>query len=337
MNVPMENIKNNPIDVVITWVDGEDPKHRAKRTQFLTGKKENKFKDVAGETRYNQVGEIYYCIASIIRFAPWVNKIYIVTDEQDPKVDTFINKHFPNCTIPIEIIDHKVIFKGYEEYLPTFNSLTITSMLWRIPNLSEHFILFNDDVVLLRETKEEDYFANGKIVLYGENWIPTFMAETSIALQTLVRKLSGRKALLSFKKFMLNAAYALNQSKFIRLRHTPHAFRKSIFQKFYDEHPQLLVNNIKHRFRNKEQYSSAELHHLLAVKQGEAILPFRKDKDVIVSPFQYQLEDSKKLLKSIQDNTGYLYFCANSLDQSSPEIIDEVNNWMHNIIGLSKE
>ena len=102
------------IDVVITWVDGEDPHHREKRQSFLTKKKENKRKDIAGETRFNQVGEIYYCIASIIKYASWVNKIYIVTDEQNPHADEFVKKFFPESTIPIEIIDHKVIFSDFD-------------------------------------------------------------------------------------------------------------------------------------------------------------------------------------------------------------------------------
>lgn len=330
----MKNATNLMIDAVITWVDGEDPIHQAKRAQFLTKKKENKFKDVAGATRYNQVGEIFYCIASILRFAPWINKIYIVTDAQDPKVDDFIKKHFPNNNTPIEIVDHKVIFKGYEEHLPTFNSLSITSMLWRIPGLSEHFILFNDDVILQKEAKIEDFFVNGKSVLYGESWIPTLAAEATIAFQTFIRKLSGRKALLSFKKFMLNAAYLAKQKKFIRLRHTPHPFQKSIFQNYYEAKPEHLVNNIKHRFRNKEQYSSAELHHLLATKQGKVISPLRKNKDVIISPFKYDLEGIKKELQQIKENPNYLYFCANSLDQASPEVIKEVISWMNEVIGL---
>lgn len=325
------------IDAVITWVDGEDPKHQAKRARFLTQKKEHKRKDVAGETRFNQVGEIYYCIASIMRFAPWIHKIYIVTDEQDPKVDEFVKKHFPENNIPIEIIDHKVIFEGYEDCLPTFNSLSITSMLWRIPGLSEQYILFNDDVMLLRDTAIEDYFVDGRIVLYGEKWIPTFVAETTIALQTAFRRLQGKKPLLSFKKFMLNAAYAVQQKRILRLCHTPHAFLKSVFSDFYEANPALLANNVKHRFRNQEQYSAAELHHLLATEQGKTVLPIRRERDVILSPYKYSLDGLKKELRKIQSNPNYLYFCVNSLDQSSPECIEEVSRWMNNIIGLTEQ
>ena len=37
-------------------------------------------------SRYNQVGEIEFVIKSIIKFAPFINNIFIVTDGQSPKI-----------------------------------------------------------------------------------------------------------------------------------------------------------------------------------------------------------------------------------------------------------
>ena len=100
------------IDAVITWVDGDDPRHRAKRQQFGTQRQFSE-ENVAGDTRFKSLGEIFYCVASINRFAPWINKIYIVTDEQNPNLEPFLEHHFPEGYIPMEIVDHKVIFRGY--------------------------------------------------------------------------------------------------------------------------------------------------------------------------------------------------------------------------------
>ncbi len=325
---------NDKIDAVITWVDGNDPAHQAKRAKFLTHKRENTLKDVAGETRFNQVGEIYCCIASILRFAPWINKIYIVTDNQDPHVEDYINKYFPENKIPVEVVDHKVIFEGYEKYLPTFNSLSITSVLWRIPNLSERFILFNDDVMLQRPVSPKDFYDNDKIVLYGRKWVSTAETRASLVLQTFVRRIVGKKQLLSFKKFMYNAARVAHASHFVRLGHTPHAFFKSVFSDFFSTHSQCLENNICHRFRNKEQYSSAELHHLLATKQGRAVTELRSKSVATLSPYMYDIEGLKAELKKIKEDTQILFFCVNSLDQASPEHIEVVNAWMHDMISL---
>lgn len=328
---------NNKIDAVITWVDGNDPVHQAKRAQFLTNKRENARKDVAGETRFNQVGEIYCCIASILRFAPWINKIYIVTDNQDPHVEDYIKIHFPENKIPVEVVDHKVVFEGYEKHLPTFNSLAITSVLWRIPGINERFILFNDDVMLQRPVTPEDFYSDNKIVLYGRRWISVNETRITLVVQTLMRRLVGKKALLSFKKFMYNAARVTQSARFVRLDHTPHAFFKSVFSEFYAANPQCLEDNVRHRFRNKEQYSAAELHHLLAVKQGRADVALRKKCGVTLSPYMYDIEGLKKELQKISEDAQCLYFCVNSLDQSSPEHIDIVNAWMHNVLSLKAE
>lgn len=324
------------IDVVITWVDGEDPHHREKRQSFLTKKKENKRKDIAGETRFNQVGEIYYCIASIIKYASWVNKIYIVTDEQNPHADEFVKKFFPESTIPIEIIDHKVIFKGYEQYLPTFNSITITSMLWRIPGLNEHFILFNDDIILQKEAKIADFYKNGKSVLYGY-WHRSWTTKISLVLQTIGRKIVCKKPLLSFKRVMLNAANIINAPRIIRLRHSPHTFRKSVFQEFFEAHPEWLIHNIKHRFRNKTQYSAAELYYLLAISQDKAVLPLLRGKDAFISPSRYSNEELKKQLAEFANNPEIFCFCVNSLDQATPEAIDITTAWMGDVIGINRK
>ena len=328
---------NDKIDAVITWVDGNDPVHQAKRAQFLTNKRENARKDVAGETRFNQVGEIYCCIASILRFAPWINKIYIVTDDQNPHVDDYIKQYFPENKIPVEIVDHKVVFEGYEKYLPTFNSLAITSVLWRIPGLSERFILFNDDVMLQRAVSPDDFYLNDKIVLYGRRWISVHETRITLVLQTLMRRLVGKKALLSFKKFMYNAARVTQSTRFVRLDHTPHAFFKSVFSEFYAANPQCLEDNVRHRFRNKEQYSAAELHHLLAVKQGRVVAELCSKSVVTLSPYMYDIEGLKAELKKIKENPQIRFFCVNSLDQASPEHIEVVNAWMHDVISLKMD
>ena len=87
-----------------------------------------------------------------------VKKIYIVTDRQDPHLDRPLAEALPEGHIPMEIIDHKVIFRGYEEYLPTFNSRAIETLIWRIPGLSERFLLMNDDFMFIGKAIPEDVF-----------------------------------------------------------------------------------------------------------------------------------------------------------------------------------
>src|SRR5690606_2257866 len=109
---------------------GGDPVHAAKLDAYLEsiGRKRT---GAASNARFHNAGEIDYCITSIFKFAPWIRKVFIVTDQQVP---AFINK-LANTPYEsrVKIVDHKDVFAGYEENLPTFNSSSILSMLWRIP------------------------------------------------------------------------------------------------------------------------------------------------------------------------------------------------------------
>ena len=177
------------IDIVIPWVDGADPVHFAKRLKH-TEENEGDFEDVGGASRFSSIGEIFYCILSINIFAPFVRKIFIVTDGQDPKIETHIAEALPGGHIPMEIIDHKVIFRGYEDYLPTFNSRAIEAMIWRIPGLSERFILMNDDFIITGKVSPEDFFQGEKTVCYAKMY-PTWWARLMRALRPSKRGINA--------------------------------------------------------------------------------------------------------------------------------------------------
>ena len=155
------NLSQKPkIDAVILWVNGNDKKHQDKILKFVKNK--NLVKNKAFRTRYDQVNEIKYTIDSLLKFAPFLRKIHLITDNQKPD---FINKKNKDKYNKIFLVDHKKIFEGYQEYLPTFNCRSIETCMYRTPGLSEHFIYLNDDFFLIRHTKIEDFFRAGLPVL----------------------------------------------------------------------------------------------------------------------------------------------------------------------------
>ena len=87
-------------------------------------------------------------VKSILKFAPFVRKIFIVTDSQKPSFSGLEDLIVSN---KVKVVDHKEIFKGYEKYLPTFNIRSIDAVLHRIEGLSEMFVYFNDDVFLINK------------------------------------------------------------------------------------------------------------------------------------------------------------------------------------------
>ena len=158
------------VDAVITWVDGSDPAHEQKRDHYLTQARAQSQAPLhdngTNPHRWVCSDELNFCVRSIANHAPWVRRIWIVTDSQIPVLaplpDEFAAK--------ISIVDHREIFVGHEDALPTFNSLSIETMLWRIPELSEHFLYFNDDVFLTAPVIIADFFAANGPVLRGK-WV----------------------------------------------------------------------------------------------------------------------------------------------------------------------
>ena len=136
------------IDFVILWVDGGDEKWLAEKNRY-SQKKADYSSDV---NRFRDFDNLQYWFRAVEKFAPWVNNIYFITWGHLPK---WLNVNAPK----LRIINHRDYMP--EEYLPTFNSNAIELNLHRIPELSEHFVLFNDDMFLLDYVEPEDFFIDG--------------------------------------------------------------------------------------------------------------------------------------------------------------------------------
>lgn len=328
--VPTKN-RSYPIDAVITWVDGNDKQHKAKRMKYGNSAM-FKAEDVAGSTRFTSVGEIFYCVASIHRFAPWINKIYIVTDGQDPHVKSFIEKNFSR-QIPIEIVDHKTIFRGYEEFLPTFNSISIESLTWRIPGLSEHYIEFNDDFMLAAPAMPEDFFtSDGKVVCYGKKY-SSLLVRIS---RTVKRRWNGEKK-VTFKETMLNAATLLGERWFfIKIYHTPRALLKSIYQEFFNAHCDILKKNISYRFRSHKQFNAEEIQYMLLYNSKRCILQSAHENLLYIKP-KRKVRYTQKKLQLFEKRESAKFACINSLDNTSCEIQEKIIAWMQQRIGVKKK
>lgn len=318
-------IETPVIDVVIAWVDGDDPAHAKKRSLYNTDKSESKHEDVGGSSRFRSLGEIRYCIESINIFAPFVRKIFIITDGQDPDLEDTMKGRFPEGHIPMQIVDHKVIFKGYESYLPTFNSRSIETMLWRTPGLSEHFILMNDDFVLTGPVTPEHFFKGDTTICYAK-WYRTFWARFLRAMRPMKK---GHKR-ISFKDSMLNAADILNiKGRFMYLGHTPRALRRSFYEDFFRNREDIMTRNICHRFRHKEQYNSQELFYLSEHQAGRCQVICTDDVLSYLIPKRNSRYIERKL-RQFDRKPDNVFCCINSLSLASEADQQKVLEWVKN-------
>ena len=319
-----------PIDAVITWVDGDDPVHRAKRRKY--GNSDFfQSEDVAASTRFSNLGEIFWCVASLNRFAPFLRKIYIVTDEQDPHLETFLEKTFPDGYIPVEIVDHRTIFKGYEQYLPTFNSITLETMTWRIPGLSDHYIEFNDDLMLCAPVQPSDFFAeDGSPLCYATRY--------NLFWAWITRKIKPKRhgrTKVTFKGSMMNGAFVAGRKwSFFKLDHTPKALSRAFFEQFYREHPDLMLRNIQHRFRHADQFTPQEVHYLSLHRQGRCkVLPV-KGNLFFLQPKPKPHYVARKLAK-LRQSTNCKFCCFNSIDLASDADRSHILDWIEERLGIS--
>lgn len=306
---------NFPIDAVILWVDGDDPEWKARCEAARGGNPLTRRNDVGGELRFRQMREIDWCVASINKFAPFIRKIFIITDNQNPHLENTVGKWFAN-PIPVEIVDHKVIFRGYEQYLPVFQCRALELMMHRIPGLSEHFVYFNDDFLLSNQVNIEDWFSkNGGVVEYG-NWMPNFLLDI---LHFLKPKKDGLKQ-VGFKDTMMNGAKLLGFHRTLIMRHNPHALLKSAGEKLISEYPQVVEINCRDKFRTSTQFNVQEARQLIAYREGMLELRSAKGKVLFLKPFAdrpFYLRNHLKKYMAVEPLPKFM--CINSLAMADPD------------------
>lgn len=266
------------IDVVITWVDGNDPSYRKSKYRILQQEpatQEAQLVTGRDDTRFLDNGELRFCIVSIRIFAPWIRRIYLVTDNQTP---AFLSKKIMD-TLNISVVDHKDIFKDYTDILPTFNNRTIETALWRIPGISERFIYFNDDFILTRDVSPEDFYSGDKVILRGEwnsfiNYSPLRL-KLNDYFSLFMRKIGVTRSMHLLQQ-ILSAKYAGFMDKYYRAPHVPHPIRKSTLETYFERHPEHFSRNISYKIRNKNQFSAIFLANHLEIKANNALF---KDAD----------------------------------------------------------
>lgn len=148
------------VDVVFTYVNGYDPEFIKLKNSYINDKNKRYNPDI----RSKGINEIIYSVNTVIKFIPWIRKIFIVTPNQIPPID----KKLIESGKVIIVDQNKIIDK---KYLPTFNSDVIESYLHNIPELSEIFLYNNDDMMHLNNIYRSDIYEinNDKIKLKIKN------------------------------------------------------------------------------------------------------------------------------------------------------------------------
>ena len=187
--------------------------------------------------RFRDNAELKYSLRSIDLYAPWLNKVYIITDQQIPQwIDTS----------SVTIVDHEDIFPS-NVAKPVFNSNVIELCMHRIPGLQEHFIAFNDDMMLSAPVYPRDFFSDtGKPIMWvvKEN-AKKFLESVSEYHADSERQRATNRTLRIF----IDAYQTIPPYK---LKHTPKPWTVSGMHCFWDEFHSFVQESLQYRLRNEK-------------------------------------------------------------------------------------
>ncbi|WP_201547290.1 capsular polysaccharide biosynthesis protein [Psychrobacter sp. Pi2-1] len=315
----MKQPSENTLDIVIAWVDGADPVLKRKRGQYKPTKEVAS--DAITDTRFASDDEIYYNIASIIKYVPFCRHIYIVTDQQKPAfVDEFAKQGICSAD-KIRIIDHKDIFSGYEQFLPTFNSTSIETMVWNIKGLSDYFIYMNDDFFFNQPVKMDEFLDDEKIIIHG-HWQKKIVLNTKMKYRQLLNKFLETPIQPKYTTAQMLGSIPLKTNQFFKIHHYPHIVDKSILSSYLLSNLTFLESQIKHRFRDISQFDPISLANHLSIQKNQAVL--KPDLNLNYLKNEYSVE---KFIKNLDDES-IKYGCIQSMDLLSEGFSQKVNKAM---------
>ncbi|GIL34748.1 stealth family protein [Phycicoccus sp. DTK01] len=229
-----------PIDLVYTWVDGTDPAWGRRRAETLG---EAYHAESSSSARYLSRDELRYSLRSVDQYAPWVRKIFVVTDDQRP---AWLVDH-PR----VEVVDHREVFER-ASWLPTYNSHAIESQLHHIEGLSEHFLYLNDDMFFGRPVVPNAFFhANGLSMHFPS--MSRIPQGPITGLDTPVDAACKNNRALLERDF----GPVIVQS----MQHVPYALRRSVLEEMQERYPQAYEVTAASRFRSPSDHSFTSSFH----------------------------------------------------------------------------
>lgn len=325
------------IDFVIAWVDGNDPKWQEEKAKYQG-------KQLSTINRYRDWDNLVYLFRGIEQYAPWVNKVYLVTCGQIP---TWLNLDNPKLVL----INHEDYID--KTYLPTFSSHPIELNFHKIKDLSEQFVYFNDDMFLTKKTKPTDFFKKGlprdeyvenNIIADGNN--DSFPYILLNNMDVINHHFNKRQCFKKHFFHYFNIKYGINNLRTFFLQpwyrysgfqnpHVPSSFLKSTLETVWKVEENRLNEVCKHRFRSKEDVNQY-LFRYWQLCEGNFV-PRRTS----FSKVFHVEANNTKLLKAIRNQTYHL-ICINDNDininfeQAKKEINEEFRRILPNQSSFEK-
>ena len=240
-----------PVDAVYLWVDGHEPAWQERRELRARSMSQTPAGDALSPVRFEQSDELRYSLRSLVRYAPWIRRIFIVTDQQRPA-------WLLEDPGTLDLVDHRDILPL--DHLPTFNSHAITAAVHRIDDLADRFLLFNDDMLLGRPVDPEDFFfANGATKFF-----------TSRSALPAGPRREGESPLIAARKHSRDIIHQrTGLAPGFGFKHSPYAMDRELLEELERDVPEW-KSTMASPFRSGEDIVPEWLHHYLGFHHRRA-------------------------------------------------------------------
>lgn len=155
-------------DIIVTYLNERDEQWRKdyeywKNKEIEEGKQEPTNRQAFGKERAREWDCFKYWFRGVEKNCPWVNKIFLIV-QNERHVPKWLDRNNPK----LRIVYHDEFIP--KELLPTFNALTIGMYIANIPDLSDNYVMSDDDYYFLNPIKENRFFRDG-IPVHKDNSI----------------------------------------------------------------------------------------------------------------------------------------------------------------------
>ena len=240
------------IDAVYLWVDATDPTWLRRKAKF---EKSKVSPGSNSASRFRQFGELQTSIKLLGKNAPFIRKVFIVTDYQKPDLSMLGELPFE-----VEVVFHDSFID--EKFLPTYSSRALAANLHRIPGLAERFLYLNDDTFVAAPATPQTWFTQEGVRLrYSKTAMPP---KSRLATSEAVYNARWATVELAATKGWLE-----NPGQ---MEHGAHPMMKSVMQELWKTFPEELEQTTSARFRTPNGILPEWLHNLAALATGRAEL-----------------------------------------------------------------
>ncbi|MBD5214017.1 MAG: glycosyl transferase [Bacteroidales bacterium] len=321
-----EKSLSDKIDIVIPWVNPSDLKWQEDKSKY-SGIPFNPIS--ADEKFYRDWNTLLYLFRSIEANMPWINKVHFLTYGHVPE---WLNLDNPKLLVH----NHESFFKK-EHAFPVFSSDAIEMNLSSIPGLSEKFIYFNDDELVVKPVSAGRFFNEDLPVdslvqdIPRGGWLYRMLRTKDVypdicknCIKPLNKVASKRHLRRERKECFYDSSYSFSEKLrnfvfnispkyyWVRPNHSPQPLLKSRIEKCESLFGDLITETGNSRFRDKKDICHYLFRNYNLVTGDFYPRNYHDTHCIVLSSYADSLSEIEKI-------TDYTFVCINDSEFLSHE------------------